>query len=194
MYDHGIKHDRSQQLIDYACEFAAEAHGEQKRKYTGEPYVVHPIAVAQIVASVTTCCDTISAAFLHDVVEDTPVTIDEIKEAGFCNYVAQMVGDVTDVSRPEDGNREIRKALDREHLANATPGGKTIKLADIIHNTKCICTNDKNFAKVYMSEIVKLMPYLIDGDKTLYIRAMNQIIEYYHQRARSAEGELKCRS
>ena len=191
---HGIKHARSQKLIDFACEYATEAHGDQKRKYTGEPYIVHPIEVAMIVASVTDCCEMISAAFLHDVIEDTDKSYEDIHDAGFRHPIADLVQMLTDKSKPSDGNRAVRKEIDRQHISEGSPQAKTIKLADIIDNTKSICEFDPNFAKVYMSEITKLLPMLIDGDKTLFAKANMQIIDYYHTRARNAERELKCKS
>jgi (p)ppGpp synthase/HD superfamily hydrolase len=76
-----------------ALEFATTAHASinQRRKYTGEPYIVHPIAVAELVRSVPHTPEMIAAAYLHDVVEDTPVTIEEIREE-FGPQVAELVG------------------------------------------------------------------------------------------------------
>ena len=67
--------------IERAAEFAKAAHEgiDQRRKYTNEPYIVHPQLVAEIVSSVTDDEDMICAAWLHDVVEDTPVTLEEIR-------------------------------------------------------------------------------------------------------------------
>ena len=133
--EHNIQHKRSQQLIDFACRFAAKAHGDQVRKYTGEPYINHPIEVARLVASVTDDCETISAAFLHDVIEDTLVEFADIVDAGFGRSIAILVDEVTDVSKLSDGNRAYRKNLDLEHLAKASDRAKTIKLADLIDNS-----------------------------------------------------------
>ena len=72
--------DVDKERIRAACELAREAHSSQKRK-TGEPYIIHPIAVATIVAKdFELGVNPIIAAFLHDVVEDTVYTIDYIKE------------------------------------------------------------------------------------------------------------------
>lgn len=179
MIDHGIKHSRSQQLIDFACVFAAKAHGEQKRKYTGEPYIVHPIEVAQIVASVTDDCEAICAAFLHDVVEDTPVTLQQISDAGFGPTIAKLVEELTDVSQPSDGNRATRKRIDREHLAKASPRAQTVKLADLISNSRGIIKNDPNFAPTYMHEKRLLLNELIWGDGTLYAEACQIVDDYF---------------
>lgn len=179
MIDHGIKHSRSQQLIDFACVFATKAHGEQKRKYTGEPYINHPVEVAQIVASVTDDCEAICAAFLHDVVEDTPVTLQQISDAGFGPTIAKLVDELTDVSRPSDGNRRQRKALDREHLAKASPRAQTVKLADLISNSRDIMKHDPQFARVYMHEKRLLLFVLQDGDPTLYVEACQIVDDFF---------------
>jgi len=105
-------------LIERAARFAAEAHAGQRRKYTGEPYAEHPFRVAQMVAAVTADPCVVAAALLHDTVEDTPVSDSDIRRL-FGDRVADLVAEVTDVSRPEDGNRKTRKALDRDHLARA---------------------------------------------------------------------------
>jgi len=175
---HGIKHESSQALIDYAYRYAKEAHGTQKRKYTGEPYIVHSVAVAQLVASVAEDCEAICAALLHDVIEDTPITYNDILTS-FGYGIATLVLEVSDVSLPEHGNRAIRKAVDRRHLSYASELGKTIKLADMINNAESILKHDPAFAKVYMSEMSSLLRVLIDGNLVLFIRAVKQTEAYY---------------
>lgn len=165
-------------LCERALEFAARAHEsiDQRRKYTGEPYIVHPIAVAEIVRSVPHTPEMVAAAYLHDVVEDTPVTIEEI-EAEFGPKVAELVDWLTDVSRPEDGNRRTRKAIDLEHSARAPPDAKTIKLADLIDNTRTIKPHDPGFWRVYRREKQALLRVLGEGDPTLWKRAQQGSME-----------------
>ena len=138
-------------LVVRARTFARLAHGSQKRKYTGEPYIVHPIEVSEIVARHNGSKEMIAAALLHDTVEDTDVTIDDIHNE-FGNAVALLVDDLTDVSKLEDGNRATRKAMDRDHTANASAAAMVIKAADLISNSKSIAENDPKFAKVYFEE------------------------------------------
>ena len=157
-------------LVQKALEFATVAHGEQKRKYTGEPYINHPIEVMRIVKTVPHDDNMLAAALLHDVVEDTDVTIEEIHKE-FGPDVASLVDDLTDVSKPEDGNRKTRKALDREHSAKASPRAQTIKLADLISNSSVIMDNDPSFAKVYLAEKALLLEVLTKGDKWLHEKA-----------------------
>ena len=93
-------------LVKRAAEFATSAHEGQVRKYTGVPYIVHPIEVMEIVKTVDHDDEMLAAALLHDVVEDCGVTIEDIvKEFG--SDVASLVSALTDVSKPEDGNRRF---------------------------------------------------------------------------------------
>ena len=161
-------------MLDEVLKFATTAHGDQKRKYTNDPYIVHPIAVSEIVKTVAHTDEMVAAALLHDVVEDTPVTIDEIKDK-FGSKVAELVGWLTDISRPEDGNRKTRKTLDREHSAEAPADAQTIKLADLIHNTKSIEKHDPHFWKVYKQEKIALLGVLTKGDPALRKIAQEQV-------------------
>lgn len=160
-------------LVDRAAAFAIKAHEEigQRRKYTNDPYFTHPINVYSKVLTARHVDDEMrAAALLHDVVEDTNRTIDEVR-AEFGDNVASLVAELTDVSRPEDGNRKIRKAIDRDHLAKASARAKTIKLADIIDNTASIIEHDHDFAKVYLPENLELLQVLKEGDESLYREA-----------------------
>lgn len=169
---HGIKHSRSQGLIDAAYRFAEQAHRGQVRKYTGEPYINHPVAVAQLVASVTDDCECIAAALLHDVIEDCGVTVADLQAAGLGFGIANMVIQLSDVSQPHDGNRAARKAIDRAHLASAWTKTKTVKLADLIDNSKSICAHDPKFAAVFIEEMRLLLnEALAEGDATLLAEA-----------------------
>ena len=167
-----------EEVVAKALVFAYKAHDGQVRKYTGEPYIVHPIAVAALVASVTDNQDIIAAALLHDTVEDTDVTIEDIQRE-FGGYIAAWVSDLTDISKPEDGNRAIRKAIDLRHTARALPPAKTIKLADLIDNSKSILERDPNFAVYYMKEKRALLEVLKEGDKTLYAIAKKIVDDYF---------------
>lgn len=166
-------------FVHSAFAFAAGAHAAvgQRRKYTDEPYIVHPARVASLVSQVRPCHDEmIAAAYLHDVVEDTKATIETITEF-FGEWVARLVEEVTDVSVPSDGNRAARKAIDREHLANASADAQTIKLADLIDNTRDIVKHDPEFAKTYLREKEALLAVLTKGDRILYDLATRTLEE-----------------
>jgi hypothetical protein len=156
-------------LVERAREYAINAHKriDHRRKYTQHSYSVHLAAVAKLVSSVTDDPELIAAAWLHDVVEDTSATLYDI-EVEFGKGVAALVEDLTDVSKPSDGNRVTRKAIDRQHLAHASPEAKTVKLADLIDNCQDICKNDKRFARVFLNEMDPLLNILQEGDAALY--------------------------
>ncbi|MDX1522823.1 MAG: HD domain-containing protein [Anaerolineae bacterium] len=163
-------------LEERAKQFAARAHGsiDQRRKYTNEPYINHPAAVVELVKSVPHTPEMIAAAWLHDTVEDTPTTNAQIASE-FGPHVALLVSMLTDVSRPDDGVRKVRKALDRAHTALASPEAKTIKLADLIDNSRSIVERDPRFAEVYLEEKRLLLDVLAEGDPSLWAAANDMV-------------------
>ena len=157
--------------------FANEAHQGQFRRYTNEPFIIHPTRVSFTVASVTDDVDVIAAAYLHDVVEDTDATFPDILE--LCNQrVVDFVMDVTDISSMSDGNRAARKMIDRAHIAKARPESKTIKLADILDNGPDIIEHDPGFAKVWMKEKEETLPLLSEGNNKLFMKVAFMIRDY----------------
>jgi (p)ppGpp synthase/HD superfamily hydrolase len=165
-------------MIERARVFATAAHAAvgQVRKYTFEPYIVHPAEVAKIVKDAGGTEVMVAAAWLHDTVEDTGVTIETIR-AEFGVEVAELVGWLTDVSRPEHGNRAHRKALDRAHSAAAPAEAQTVKLADLIANTRSIMAHDAAFAKTYLEEKRLLLAVMTKGDAGLMAEARRHIGE-----------------
>jgi len=164
-------------IVHKAQVYAMAAHAavQQKRKYTGEPYIVHPAEVASIVAGVPgSTPDMVAAAWLHDVVEDTGCTLTDIHLA-FGADIATLVGWLTDVSKPEDGNRAKRKAIDREHTAQAPAEAQTIKLADLISNSRSIMQHDPEFAKTYLAEKRMLLEVMTKGDRGLHAEASKYV-------------------
>ena len=124
--------------IKDAYEFAREAHKEQRRK-SGEPYIVHPIAVARIVAEeLRLGANPIIAAFLHDVVEDTPTTIEDI-EARYGADVAFLVNVITKKKKLQyDASKQIdnyKQMLDSIHYDIRA---LLIKLSDRLHNMRTL--------------------------------------------------------
>jgi (p)ppGpp synthase/HD superfamily hydrolase len=159
-------------IVEKARVFATAAHVAvgQVRKYTGEAYICHPAAVAALVRSASEEDATVAAAWLHDVVEDTGVTLETVV-AEFGPAVANLVEQVTDISKPSDGNRAHRKMLDRHHSALACPAAKSIKLADMIDNLPSIISGDRKFAKVYVAEQRLLLAVLVEGSPRLFAQA-----------------------
>lgn len=165
-------------LVIRALFFARQAHEaiRQRRKYTNEPYWLHPLSVARRVAAVVSDETVIAAALLHDVVEDTPVTLAQIEDL-FGPRVARLVEELTNVSRPEDGARAVRKAKDLQHTAQASPNGQTAKLGDLIDNAESILRHDRAFARVYLREKQALLDVLTQGHPDLLAQAREVVRE-----------------
>ena len=169
--------DIGQGLVNRAEAYAREAHGSinQTRKYSGEPYIVHPEKVAEIVALVTTDEVTIAVAWLHDVVEDAPVTIEEI-ESEFGVEVAALVSDVTKVVDAAEISRARAVEINIAHVGKGDSRAKTVKLADVIHNLSDIAYQNPEFAGMCVPEKEKLLEVLGDGDAELYERAKSLVL------------------
>ncbi len=166
--------------INRAYKFAKEKHEGQVRKYSGLPYIIHPIEVATLVSLVTEDEEVIMAALLHDVVEDTDTTLSDISRL-FGIEIADLVWDLTCVSALSGGNRAKRKKIDRDHTAQACNRAKTIKIADLICNTRSIIREDKKFASVYIPEKLELLKVLTDGNIVLYNLAFKILIGSLNQ-------------
>lgn len=132
-----------------AFELAREAHAPQKRK-SGEPYILHPIAVAQIAASeLNLDANTVIACFLHDVVEDTPHTLDEIRKrfgddvAGLVKVVTKKASKVYELSKQLDNYKQLLDSLFYDTRAIM------IKLADRLHNMRTLTSmNEEKQMKI----------------------------------------------
>lgn len=150
----------SDDLVLRAFHFAVEAHKNQTRKYTGEPYIYHPIQVATILvenfAGDPPPAFILAACLLHDVVEDCGVSFTEIRRQ-FGDEVAAAVMHLTDLVTKDQGNRETRKFLEAIRIRNAPTYAQLIKLADLISNTESIEKHDPDFAVVYMKEKAQIL-------------------------------------
>ncbi len=173
-------------LIGNALTLANSAHKGQVRKWTNEPYVVHPIAVFELLQSIGITNEHIlAAALLHDVVEDTDVELQQIEEH-YGTLVCRMVEDLTDVYTTEafqNIRRKERKMLECYRLSKVNANSKSIKLADLIDNTKSIIVYGGGFAHIYIGEMRELLQALQGGHPTLMEMARKSLLE--------AEKELK---
>lgn len=173
------------EIIQFVKEFADKAHGKQVRKYTGDRYIVHPVRVMEMTRSFNhdTCVH--AAALLHDVLEDTPVTAEQIAQAlqpvmhnGEVKKVIRLVVELTDIfvadAYPEL-NRRSRKEKEAERLSHVSPEAQSIKYADIIDNVKDIVRQDTNFAKVYVQEAKKMLQMMTSGNPQLREMALNLV-------------------
>ena len=157
--------------------FAREVHKDQRRYYTGNPYVDHLAEVVGITMSVWPHNAkvhrdvAIAVCWLHDCVEDCGVSIQEIdKKFGF--NVAVGVSGLSDV---ELGNRAERKAASRNRLAACSGWIQTITCADLISNTSSIVEHDPKFAVTYLEEMRLLLDVLTRADERLIAIAREQL-------------------
>lgn len=139
--DFDVLMDDTISLMDRAIIFATRAHSGTYRKGTKIPYIVHPIEAAAIVATITDDPDMIAAAVLHDVVEDTDATLDEIRFF-FNDHIANLVEAETENKRkdlPPQDTWMIRKMETLEFLRDrADREAKILALADRLSNIRAI--------------------------------------------------------
>lgn len=167
-------------MINDAIIFAAQAHAGQVRKYTGEPYVLHPIEVMNLVRlhAADWTEPMLVAALLHDVIEDTRFDgADIVRQFG--TVVAGLVIELTDEYTHESYptmNRVARKTAERGRMEHITPQAQTIKLADLISNTRSIAARDPGFARIYLREKAAVLPLLNRGDPDLLALAHRSLV------------------
>lgn len=153
-------------LILRAAKLAAQAHEGQTRKYTNRPYVEHPARVAGRVALRPDATeDMVAAAFLHDVVEDTEIKLEDIRSI-LNPEVARLVGEMTNTSKITDPKlpRAERKKMDRDRLAQVSYEVKIIKLLDRIDNVREMTGAPSGFIRIYAEESLLLATVIGDAD------------------------------
>ena len=131
--------EADEEPIRRAYAVAKQAHAGQFRQ-TGDPYISHPIAVAQILADYALDPPTIAAALMHDVVEDTSVTLEDL-DADFGSEIAMLIDGVTKLDRIKTSTWEERQAGTIRKMAVAMAKDirvLLIKLADRIHNMRTV--------------------------------------------------------
>jgi len=173
-------------ILAIVTQFADLAHGEQRRKYTNERYIVHPVRVMEICKTVTDDVPTLVGALLHDVFEDTTATEEEVRAflmellpVNETEEVILIVNELTDEFIKEkypELNREKRKKLEAERLGTITAKSQTIKYADVYDNTEDILAHDRKFSLTYVPEAMDMMSQMRRGDKTLRKKALEGIM------------------
>ena len=134
-------------LLDRAIVFAVKAHAGTERRGKGFPYIVHPLEAMEIVSTITADQELLAAAVLHDTVEDTEVTEEQIRKE-FGDRVASIVASESDTF--EDGVKEedswhVRKQAAIERLASASMDAKIVALGDKLSNMRAIA---RDYSKV----------------------------------------------
>jgi guanosine-3',5'-bis(diphosphate) 3'-pyrophosphohydrolase len=166
-------------LIEEALVFAIEAHKNTFRKYDNTPYIRHPMAVMGIMTLITTEEAALAAALLHDTVEDCEDITLEVLHERFGEIVAGYVFYCTEKSKKTDGNRSIRKEIDRRHYSSGCSASHNIKIADMIDNIPGIVFNDPIFSKTYMYEKIQLLGMLQKADIRLQKIALKLIADMF---------------
>lgn len=166
-------------------ELAKELHGDQKRKYTGEPYVNHTIQVAKIVKNYGGDDNMVYAAVLHDVLEDTPIReldlldrLLDILNTKDSIDVLKLVKELTDVYTKDnypDVNRKGRKEMEAIRMGRISPKAQTIKYADLLDNGQDIMKNDPKFGRVYLKEKELILKYMNKGNQELYKKCIKSL-------------------
>ena len=153
--------------IIQAAQFAEKAHRGQTRKYTGRPYIEHPMRVAGRACLVPFFGeDQIAAAWMHDVLEDCPGFV---IPAIFSPRCYETICELTNPSKQHpELNRAARKRMDREHLATVSRAAKIIKLIDRIDNLNEMRDAPDDFKRLYVDESRALAEALyIRGDEVI---------------------------
>jgi (p)ppGpp synthase/HD superfamily hydrolase len=178
-------------LLKKIKDFADRAHGEQMRKYTPERYIVHPIRVMRTCEKYTNDITILGAALLHDVLEDTPVTKEEIgnflsqfMDSENVNKTVMLVEELTDVYIKSDypqWNRHKRKQKEAERLGKVSGEAQTIKYADILDNSAEIVNQETGFAGKYLLESENLLEKMTKGNKELHEKTIETVKDCLRQ-------------
>jgi (p)ppGpp synthase/HD superfamily hydrolase len=146
-------------IIDKATAFAAEKHKSQRRKYTDQAYFNHLEAVAELVrAAGVTDPSVLAAAYLHDTVEDTATTMQEVVQV-FGRDISELVYWLTDI---EEGNRTTRSLMSSWRLSRAPMAANYIKFADIIDNATTIQEHDRGFFRQWATEKREILMRMLE--------------------------------
>lgn len=127
-------------LLDHAIVFAVKAHAGTERRGKGYPYIVHPMEAVEIVATMTADQELLAAAALHDTVEDTEVTVAQIR-AEFGERIASLVADESEempVGVTEEASWHDRKRAAIDRLSKASLDAKMVALGDKLSNMRAI--------------------------------------------------------
>jgi guanosine-3',5'-bis(diphosphate) 3'-pyrophosphohydrolase len=173
------------EILEKVKEYADKAHGNQRRRYSDDPYIVHPVRVMEIVRDYVSNVPVLAAALLHDVLEDTDKTVDDLRTfltslmsekhaEQTVAYVIELTDEFIKKNYPQM-NRKSRRFKEAERLADASAEAQTIKYADVLDNAADISDNDPDFATVYLRESMHLIKQLEKGNPLLRSRAMEAV-------------------
>lgn len=174
-------------ILEQVRDFADGSHGDQTRKYTPERYIVHPVRVMEICQRFTSSLPILAAALLHDVLEDTEVSEQDMRNfllsimnSEDATQTTRLVVELTDVYTKVDypkWNRRKRKRKEAERIEQTSADSQTIKYADIIDNCKEIVEQDPEFAGLFLRECRMLLNRIPLGNAALYQEAIVTVEE-----------------
>jgi len=174
-------------VLEQIRDFADQAHGGQLRKYTPERYIVHPVRVMEICREYSHELPVLAAALLHDVLEDTPVSKEQLHQfllsvmnAEDADLTSKLVVELTDVFIKKDypqWNRKKRKAMETERIAHTSSLSQTVKYADVLDNCHEIVEHDPDFGRRFLSECRMLLDAAGQGNPELRSRAIRAVDE-----------------
>lgn len=193
-------------LLRKGISYIKAAHQEQVRKFTGEDYYLHPIRVMEQCKELTSDPALLLSALLHDVLEDTDVTLEQL--TAFVGSVmpeedmercTRYVVELTDIFIKENypqWNRKYRKMKELERLKYISPEAQTIKYADILDNATDISSSGSGFADKLLKEYLDLLHILDKGNPAIRDVAYRKVSGYlirtqHHSRRDSYRPTLK---
>lgn len=173
------------ETLEKVRDFAADAHGEQIRKYLKEPYINHPVRVMDTCRKVTDDVTILSAALLHDVLEDTDTDEKAMREflktlmdPEKVEKTVSIVIELTDVYTKDKYpklNRRLRKDKELFRIAKTSAEAQTVKYADIIDNAPDTAEYDPDFAPKFLHEYQAILKKANKGDPLLYETAKTTV-------------------
>jgi guanosine-3',5'-bis(diphosphate) 3'-pyrophosphohydrolase len=172
-------------ILNTVYQFAENAHAGQQRKYTPDPYIVHPVRVMETCRVHEHDMPVLAAALLHDVIEDTavgPEALSEFLHSAMSRHDAsrtfRIVIELTDVYVKQaypHFNRRRRKDMELERLSEISADAQTVKYADILDNVKEITSSDPGFAPRYLKECRAILKKLDKGNPNLRDEALEAV-------------------
>jgi (p)ppGpp synthase/HD superfamily hydrolase len=174
------------EILQQVTVFAGRAHGDQRRKFADEPYINHLVRVMEICRQYSQDRILLIAALLHDVLEDTEVSNDGIK-----NFLEDLVGEedairatrlveeLTDIYTKKNypkWNRRQRKSKEAERLSKTSGEAQTIKYADIMDNSLDVHKSGSDFTRVFLFECRALLKVMKQGNEQLHQNAMETVL------------------
>lgn len=186
VYNSKVKNSVPVAKRNHVLAFVALKHADQKRKYTGEPYLSHLQSVAKMADG--RCRLGYEIGLCHDLLEDTDCTQVELYKAlvrfGYeildAGWIVARVIDLTDVYTNEKysgHNRKERKKFEAQRLFAINPDAQTVKYCDLIDNAKSIVEHDPGFAMVFINEAMYILSGMLAGNPDLYKQCSDEIYD-----------------